>query len=265
MGMNIGDETLFSLLFADDQVIMAEDEDDVTYMFRKLVEEYGKWGMEINLQKTEYMVVRGMPHDLETSIGIIKGKTQYKYLGVTLTACGRDEQDVKNKTTRGKIAIRQLNPVLWNSIISMKTKKRIYSSFIESTTLYGAEVWTLSKKLKDKFQSTEMMFWRRCCKHSLLDKIRNDEIRNKMKVQTTLNDTIEMRQLKWYGHMRRLKSDRLPQKVWEWIPNRRRYRGRPRRTWNMAITEAMEKREMEENDVWDKEAWKLECGKRPSD
>ncbi len=69
-------------------------------------------------------------------------------------------------------------------------------------------------------------------------------------MQTTINETIEMKQLKYYGHMRWLKSDRLPQKVWEWIPNQRRYKGRPRRTWNMAMTETMGKREMEEKEIW---------------
>lgn len=33
------DDTIYSLLFADEQVVLAEDEDDVASMFRKLVEE----------------------------------------------------------------------------------------------------------------------------------------------------------------------------------------------------------------------------------
>lgn len=40
MGIILEDKTIYSLLLADDQVIMAEDEDDISYMFRKSVEEY---------------------------------------------------------------------------------------------------------------------------------------------------------------------------------------------------------------------------------
>ncbi|KAK7874467.1 hypothetical protein R5R35_001556 [Gryllus longicercus] len=71
MSVKIDDESEFSL-FADDQVIKAEDEDDVAYMLRKLEEEYGKWVMEINVQNIENKVVWDMLHDLETSIGLYK-------------------------------------------------------------------------------------------------------------------------------------------------------------------------------------------------
>lgn len=38
MGVHIGD----TLIFADDQVVLGEDEEDVNCMVRKLVEEYGE-------------------------------------------------------------------------------------------------------------------------------------------------------------------------------------------------------------------------------
>ena len=37
--------------FADDQVLLAQDHDDVEYMARKLKEEYEKWGLAVNLEK----------------------------------------------------------------------------------------------------------------------------------------------------------------------------------------------------------------------
>lgn len=39
MGMKVGEETLYSLQFADDQMLIAEDEEDLAYMLRKLVAE----------------------------------------------------------------------------------------------------------------------------------------------------------------------------------------------------------------------------------
>ncbi|XP_030768112.1 uncharacterized protein LOC115891711 [Sitophilus oryzae] len=56
-GLPVGKDTLYTLLFADDQVLIAVDRDDSSYMFRKLHEEYSKWGLTINSKKTEYMVV----------------------------------------------------------------------------------------------------------------------------------------------------------------------------------------------------------------
>jgi hypothetical protein len=51
----IQDYHLCNLLFADDQVIIAPDTEDAEYMLRKLVEEYRKWGLQINFGKTEYL------------------------------------------------------------------------------------------------------------------------------------------------------------------------------------------------------------------
>jgi hypothetical protein len=42
---------VYSLNFADDPVLLAQDRDDMEYMVRKLKEEYKKWGVAINLEK----------------------------------------------------------------------------------------------------------------------------------------------------------------------------------------------------------------------
>jgi hypothetical protein len=48
-----------SLSFADDQVLLAQDHDDMEYMARKLKEEYKEWGLTINLEKTKCVCIGG--------------------------------------------------------------------------------------------------------------------------------------------------------------------------------------------------------------
>jgi hypothetical protein len=55
MGIPIQNTYLYSLNFADDQVLLAQDHDDMEYTARKLKEEYKKWGLTINLEKTKYV------------------------------------------------------------------------------------------------------------------------------------------------------------------------------------------------------------------
>jgi hypothetical protein len=57
MGIPIGEQTLYTLLFTDDQVIVAADAEDVSYMTQKLEEEFTKWGLEINMSKSKYLVI----------------------------------------------------------------------------------------------------------------------------------------------------------------------------------------------------------------
>lgn len=53
------------------------------------------------------------------------------------------------------------------------------------------------------------------------------------------------RQLSWYGNVRRLGQDWLPEKVLDWIPQRRH-----RRNWREGI----------EGEIWKKEVWKKTHG-----
>jgi len=45
------------LNFADDQVLIAQDHDDMEFMARKLKEEYEKWGLTMNLEKNKYICI----------------------------------------------------------------------------------------------------------------------------------------------------------------------------------------------------------------
>jgi hypothetical protein len=65
----------------------------------------------------------------------------------------------------------------------------------------------------NKINAVEMSFWRRCCGLTLEDHVRNDKIRENMETEVTLTDTVEAKQLTWYGHMKRKEEDRLPKKI----------------------------------------------------
>jgi len=54
MGIPLENTTLYTLQFADDQVDLAGDKEDLEYMTRKLKETYEKWGLDMNLNKTKY-------------------------------------------------------------------------------------------------------------------------------------------------------------------------------------------------------------------
>lgn len=262
MGLRVGDEILYSLYFADDQVVVAEDEDDLGYMIRKLQEEYEKAGLTMNMSKCEYLLVGSNKCDnLPLESGIIKGVDQCKYLGVVLNKQANSNDEIRERITKGRKAIGALNSLLWEKEIRRETKKRIYKSIVESVMIYGAEVWDVSKKNKQKLLATEMDFLRRSCRKSRLERVRNTEIREMMDKEQTVADEIERRQLVWFGHAKRMEN-RWPKRVLEWIPPERRKRGRPRRSWRDDIKEAMDARNLEEETCYDRRNWKLGTERR---
>lgn len=60
----MGETWLYTLQFADDQVVVANNKDDLTCMTRKLQEEYKKWRLEINTQKTKYLPIGVEPSNI---------------------------------------------------------------------------------------------------------------------------------------------------------------------------------------------------------
>ena len=68
----------------------------------------------------------------------------------------------------------------------------------------------------------EMDYWRRCCRLTRLDRVRNVEIRQAMGIDLDIIETIEARRLNWFGHLKRMSDERWPRKVWEWTPPSRR-------------------------------------------
>lgn len=59
MGIDINRTSLYMLLFADDQILVAGDEKDADYMMTKLPEVYNMAGLKANSTKTKYMVISG--------------------------------------------------------------------------------------------------------------------------------------------------------------------------------------------------------------
>lgn len=263
MGIPVGEETLYTLLFADDQVIIASDEDDSSYMVRHLQEEYQKWGLTINTSKTEYLVV-GEEHvdDLDLGTTKIRHCNSYKYLGVTISSKGKSREDIINKIAQGKRVIRQLNSVLWNNKVTKRTKTTIYKTIVESISTYGSETWELNKRDKERLLALEMDFWRRSSGISRIERVRNERIREIMEVEGTILDTIDTKRLLWYGHLERMDNTRWPKKVWQWIPPERRKRGRPPRRWREDVQEAMDSRGLQEGDWVDRQRWKLGSERR---
>ncbi|XP_072375789.1 uncharacterized protein [Diabrotica undecimpunctata] len=150
MGLSIEDETVYTLHYADDQVVIDQDKEDLEYMARKLMEEYKKWGLEVNLQKTQYLCIGGehTVDDLDLEDGKIKKCDQCIYLGVKLTRTGRTDEAIKDRITKGNRVIGALNLVLWQKNIRPETKKRIYDTILKPVIVYGLEVWQLSQKPK---------------------------------------------------------------------------------------------------------------------
>lgn len=255
---------LFFCWFADDQVIVANDRDDLEYMTRKLQEEYHKWGLEINMQKTKYLPIGAELSNikLDNDSDVIEGCKEYMYLGVVFDTTGTDDKEIKKRVTQARRTIGCLNNILWSKEIGKHRKYNIYNTMIKSSLLYGAETWRLTETNKRRLEAVEMDVFRRSLGISRRDRIPNEEVRRRMGIEGTLFSEVEQQQLTWYGHVQRMGELRLPKKAMDWVPPHRRKRGRPKKTWKEGIANAMSDRDLREGQWSDRRGWQLGIGQR---
>ena len=75
MGLEIQDTTIYSMLFADDQLLIVQDYEDLEYVTKKLIDEYELWGLKLNVKETKYMAIGDTSRDLQLGDG--KGTISY--------------------------------------------------------------------------------------------------------------------------------------------------------------------------------------------
>jgi hypothetical protein len=96
MGLEIQDTTIYSILFADDQLLNAQDYDDLEYMTRKLIDEYQLWGFKLYVKKTKYMAIGDTSRDLQLKDGkgTINHVSEYVYFWLRITKDGNHEPEI---------------------------------------------------------------------------------------------------------------------------------------------------------------------------
>jgi hypothetical protein len=85
---------------------------------------------------------------------------------------------------------------------------------------------------------------RRSAKKSRMERIKNEHIKEIMGVKGK-PDIIEKKRLQWHGQVKRMAEEKILKLINNWIPEKRRESGRPRKTWMKGVQAAMTTRNLE--------------------
>jgi hypothetical protein len=111
MGVPIQNTHVYSLNFADDQVLIAQDH-DMEFIAQKLNEEYEKWGLTMNLEKTKYICIGEEKESLKFDSGEeIKPSTESTYLGTKIDHMGDNITEIKHRINQTRKATNALNSI----------------------------------------------------------------------------------------------------------------------------------------------------------
>ena len=231
------------MLYADDIAMCMVETADLNVNLEAWREKLEDRGLRINRMKTEWMrCLFGEEHDevdLEIDMENLKEVESFKYLGSVLNNSGSMEREIGNRIQAGWTSWRKCAGVICDKRMSMKLKRKIYTTVIRPALIYGAETWTTTNREEERLNVNEMHMLRWSCGVTRKDRVPNKNIQGSLKVAEVRKKIME-RRLMWYGHVERREEDHYLKRVANMeIPGRRR-RGRPKTRWRDSIRKDME-------------------------
>ena len=207
-------------------------------------------GLKLSYAKTEYMQVGREPEEGDITVNdhVLNKTNNFRYLGSKLTSTNIMEEEVNNRIANFSKNLIALYPLMKEKEIPRDVKVCIYTTVLRPVLLYGSETWTLTTILTSKIQATEMRVLRLIYGVTRRDRIRNDNIRQALKVESVLA-IIERNQLRWYGHVQRMPDTRDPKRIHKWKAKKKRPIGRPIQRWEDLIKEITQRVEKDFNAV----------------
>ncbi|XP_055389920.1 uncharacterized protein LOC129618916 [Condylostylus longicornis] len=237
-GYQIGDNNIKIICYADDAVLLAENEDNLQRLLYRVTKTAERYNMEISTEKTKSMTVSKDPVRCKLSINnhIIEQVFNFKYLGVNITSSRGNETETCAQAGKAAAISGYLRDVIWkNKYMLIENKVRIYKTCIRPILTYAAETRADTSKTKQRLRTTEMQTLRQICNYSLRDKKRSSDIRNMCGVQDIVRWT-RSRRRNWRDHVHRMNENRLAKIAMTGQLTSKRPTGRPPKRWRECWT-----------------------------
>ena len=152
---------------------------------------------------------------------------------------------------------RQASGVLCDKRVPQKLKGKFYRMAIRSAMLYGAECWHTKRRHVQQLSVAEMRMLRWLCGHTRRDRIRNEDIRDRVGVAPIEKKLIQHR-LRWFDHVQRSPPEALVRSgVLNRVDNVRRGRGRPKLTWDESVKRDLKEWNISKGLAMNRSTWRL--------
>ena len=251
------------MLYADDLVIVRRSIAELQWASLAWKRLFERYGLKINMEKTEYMTTGEQHSDLRVEQQQIKRVEKFKYLGTILSddtsVAKRLYTDKKKAWTTWK----EVTGILFDKKIPKRMKSEIYKRMIRPAMTYGSECLTVKKKENDKFEVTEMKMLRRIEGITRLDRRRNEDVRRALDVEP-INEFIRTNRLRWFGHLYRRGENNILKKIYNFEQHGRRKRGRPKTTWKRVTEEDINSRGLQRRTALDRAEWRRHLEGHPN-
>jgi exonuclease III len=263
-GLDLCGRLVNNLRFADDINLMSETTNGLQELTDQVSRQGERLGLVINSDKTKVMTISKEPQDLGLQITVKGNKLEqvkeFVYLGGQISQDGRCESDIKRRIGLTWAVFNKLSNI-WNCHnLTLKIKMQVFEAMVVPVLMHGSECWTMREEEERRILVAEMCWLRRILGTSRLQHIRNDDIRLRTGMQVSTVDRIKARRLRWFGHVSRMDTDRIPYLALHTSVDGVRSRGRPRARWRDGVMKDIKERGLEFSEaaslVKDRDGWR---------
>ena len=159
-GIKIAGRNINNLRYADDTTLMAESEEDLKSLLKKVQEESEKAGLKLNIQKTKIMA-SGPITSWQIDGGTVETVADFIFLGSKITADGDCSHEIKRHLLLGRKIMTNLDSILKSRDITLSTKVHLVKAIVFPVVMYGYESWTIKKAEHSRIDVFELWCWRR--------------------------------------------------------------------------------------------------------
>lgn len=136
---------LFTLLYADDTVVMAESAQELQVALDTVFQYCLDWKLTVNISKTKIIIfsrgkVRIRPV-FKFGQEVIEIIDDYKYLGCTLNYNGKFTKNIKERVNAARRAMFNMMKNVSELNLPLDLISELFDSLVTPVLLYGCEVW----------------------------------------------------------------------------------------------------------------------------
>ena len=146
--------------------------------------------------------------------------------------------EINKRTQCGWNNWRKMSGVLCDKRVPPHVKGKIHKMIVQPAMLYGMETVPVTSSHVKEREVKDMKMCRWACGHTLRDHVRNENIKERLTVDS-ITERCRKARLRCLDHVKRRDQDYVGRKTLEMVPPWRRKRGRPKQIWMDCVNRYM--------------------------
>ena len=237
-GIKIAGRNINTFRYTDNTTLMAESEEELKSLLKKVKVESEKVGLKLNIQKTKIMA-SGPITSWEIDGETVETVPDFIFLGSKITVDGDCSHEIKRHLLLGRKAMTNLDSIFKSRDITLPTKVRLVKAMVFPVVMYGCESWTIKKAEHRRIDAFEPWCWRRLLRVPWTARRSNQSILKEISPGCSSEGLMLKLKLQFFGHLMQ-RANSLEKTLMLGGIGCRRRRGRQRMRWLDGITDSID-------------------------